>query len=239
MNKFRSIFVLWVLGFAILSTGCSRESQQQYAFINFLQKDVIPRNSGILIPNANTRKKIGSYSTHYSVIVEYNKDLLEKVSRPLEKAQREYQDAVKPETSIKDRKEAIFKYQEALKSIKEILDAEAASVELKFAGMTQPDEVKDVYNQAFEKLVRTPTIGLKTFLIPATEEVLNKNLEFLEYISKTHGVEIKDGVIQVDKNIKGYESILIQLQKMQGELRKMDIYIEEKYADFMRQAISR
>lgn len=240
MNKrFRFIFVLWVLGFVLLLPGCSRELQQQHAFISFLQKDVIPRNSGFIIPNSNMRKKFGVYAAHYSVIVEYNKTISEKVSKPLEKLQREYQETVKPESSVEERKEAIIKYREALQLIRETLDKEFAAVESKLATLNQPDEVKEVYLQAVEKHVRTPVKNLK-ILIPSIETMLNKNLDLLDYIAANKGkVEIKDGMIQVDRNKKDYQSTLDHLDGMQKEIRDMADTIQTQYAEFMRQSVSK
>jgi len=240
MNKrFRFIFVLWALGFAVLFTGCSRELQQQHAFISFLQKDVIPRNSGFLIPNSATRKKFGVYAAHYSLIVEYNKIILDKVVKPLEKSQREYQGAEKPETNAEERKEAIIKHREELKSIEEALDKEFAAVELKLAALEQPDEVKEVYVQAVEKHVRIPATGLKN-LISSIELMLNKSLDLMDYIIANKGkVEIKDGMIQVDINKRDYQSTLDRLDEMQREIRDMADAIQVQHTGNVRQSIGR
>lgn len=240
MNKrFRSVLVFCTLSLAVLLTGCNSESKQQIAFINFLQKDVIPRNSGFLIPNADTRKKFGVYAAHYSLIVEYNKILLERVSKPLEKLQREYQDAVKPETSAEERKEAIIEYREALQAIKKILDKEFASVESKIEALSQPDEVKGVYARAVEKHVHIPGQDLRD-LIVSIEMMLNKNLDLLDYIIANKGkVELKEGMIEVDRNKKDYQSTLDRLYKMQSEIREMADIIQAQHTEKLRQLINK
>jgi cysteinyl-tRNA synthetase len=235
MNKrLHVILALWVLGFVVLLAGCSRELQQRQAFINFLQKEVIPRNSGILIPNRAMRDKFGIYATHYDVIVEYNKAMLERVGKPLEKLQREYQDAMKPEATVEERKAAIIKYREALQSVDATLDKVFATTESEIAALNQPDELKEVYSQAVEKHVRIPAMALKN-MIPATEEMMNKNLDLLDYIIANRGkVEIKDGMIQVDKNKDKDHTILTRLNEMQAEILKMAKSIETQHGEFTR-----
>jgi cysteinyl-tRNA synthetase len=236
MNK-RFHFTLWMLCFVVLLTGCGRESQQRQAFINFLQKEVIPRNSGILIPNKAMRNKFGIYTAHYDVIVEYNKAMLEKVGRPLEKLQREYQDAMKPEATVEERRAAIIKYREALYSIETTLDKVLAATESEIAALDQPDELREVYIQATEKHVRIPAQALKA-MIPATEEMMNKNLDLLDFITANRGkVEIKDGMIQVDRNKDKDQSALTRLNEIQAEILKIAKSIESQHGEFTRQSI--
>jgi len=239
MNKhFRSVFILCMLGFAMLLAGCSRELQQQHAFISFLQKEVIPRNSGFLIP-PDMHKKFGDYAAHYNVIVDYNKTILSKVTKPLEKLQREYQDAMKPETSVEGRKDAIIKYRDALQLIGTSLDTEYAAVESKLAALNQPPNVKEVYGQAVEKHIRIPAKSLKD-LIVAIKAMLNKNLDWLDYIILNKGtVEIKDGMIQVDRNKKDYQVTLTRLEEMQKEIRDMDDAIQAQHTEITRQSIGK
>jgi hypothetical protein len=238
MNK--RFFTLWILGFVVLLlSGCGRELQQRQAFISFLQKEVIPRNSGILIPNKAMRNKFGIYATHYDVIVEYNKAMLERVGRPLEKLQREYQDALKPEATVEERKAAIIKYREALQSIEATLDKVLTTTESEVAALDQPEELKEVYFQAVEKHVRIPARALKN-MIPATEEMMDKNLDLLDYIIANRGkVEIKDGMIQVNRNKDKDQSTLTHLNEMQAEILKMAQSIQSQHAEFTRQSVGK
>jgi len=240
MNKrFHSVLVLWMLAVVMLLTGCGRELQQRQAFISFLQKEVIPRNSGLSIPSKAKRKKFGIYAMHYDVIVEYNKAVFERVGRPLERLQREYQDAMKPEASVEERKSAIAKYREALQSIEDALDKELATTESEVARLEQPDELKEVYLQAVEKHVRIPAQALKA-MIPATREMLSKNLDLLDYILANKGkVEIKDGMIQVDRNKDRDQSTLARLNEMQAEILKMAEAIRAQYNEFTQQIMGR
>jgi len=240
MNKcFHSILVLWMISLVALLAGCSRELQERQVFINFLQKEVIPRNSDLLIPTKVMRKKLGIYVTHYDVIVEYNKAVLEKVLRPLEKLQREYQGAMKPEANVEERRNAIIKYRGALHSIEATLDKELATTESEVEKLNQPDELKEVYTQAVEKHVRIPAKALKA-MIPATIKMMDKNLDLLEYITANKGkVEIKDGMIQVDRNKDKDQSVLTRLNDMQAEILRMGQAIQAQHSQFTRQSISK
>ncbi|MCL1825646.1 MAG: DUF3053 family protein [Betaproteobacteria bacterium] len=240
MNKrFCSVLVLWMLGLVVLLAGCSKELQQRQTFIGFLQKEVIPRNSGLLIPTKAMRKKFGIYTAHYDVIVEYNKAMLEKVGRPLEKLQREYQDAVKPEANIGERRKAIITYRETLQPIKAALDTELAMTESKVEKLDQPDELKEIYSQAVEKHVRIPAKALKA-MIPAIEAMMDKSLELLDYIIANKGkVEIRDGMILVDRNKDKDQATLTRIEAMQAEIRSMEHAIQSQHKEFIRQSIGK
>jgi len=240
MNKrFYSVSVLWMLCLVALLTGCGREAQQRQAFISFLQKEVIPRNSGILIPDRATRKKFGVYATHYDVIVESNRAILEKVGRPLERLQREYQDAMKPEANVEERRAAIIKFREALQSIEITLDNELATTGVEIEKLSQPDDLEGVFIKAVEKHIRTPSKSLKA-MIPAIEKMMSKNLDLLDFIAANKGkVEIKDGMIQVDRNKDKDQSVLMHLNEMQTEILKMAQAIQRQHNEFTRQSISK
>jgi len=235
MNKHaRSLLILWLLGIAITLTGCGRELQQRQAFITFLQKDVIPRNSVILIPTKAMRKKFGEYASHYDVIIDFNMAMLEKIKQPLDKLQREYSEAMKPEATVKARTVATKKYRESLQEIEKTLDEELENAEGRINQFVQPSELKSVYTQAFDKHVRLPANALKA-LIPATRELLDKNLVLFDFVSANKGkIEIRDGMIQVKDR-----STLARLDEMRADIAKMEQSIRNQYADFTKQSMGR
>ena len=231
-SHFLIVFCLLVL--VALLSGCGREVQQRQALTSFLQKEVIPRNSGILVPTKAIRKKFGDYATHYDIIVNYNKAMLEQIGRPLEKSYREYAEAMKPEAGVKKRMEATVKYREQLLSFEIILGKELATAESQIAGLNQPEDLRVVYEQAVEKHVRIPARAFK-LMIPAIIAMLNKNQELLDFISANKvKIEIKDGMIQVKD-----QSTLAQLNAMQAEISKMEKDIEAQHNEFARQAVGR
>jgi len=235
MNKHvRSLLILWLLGVAITLTGCGRELQQRQAFITFLQKEVIPRNSGILIPTKAMRKKFGEYASHYDVIIDFNKAMQEKIGRPLDKLQREFSEAMKPEATVKARTAATTKYRESLQEIEKTLDDELAVAEGRINQLVQPSELKTVYTQAVDKHVRFPAKALKA-MIPATREMLDKNLALLEFVGANKGkIEIRDGMIQVKDR-----STLARLNEMQADIAKMAQSIQAQHTEFTRQSMGK
>ncbi|MDR0563362.1 MAG: DUF3053 domain-containing protein [Azoarcus sp.] len=237
MNKhFRSIVILWAACFAFLLavTGCSREPQERQAFISFLQKEVIPRNSALPLPIRTVRKKFGVYAPQYDIIVNYNKATIEKIVKPLDKLQLEYADAMKPESNVKERRDATLKYRQALLPIAEIHDKELAIAESQIAALSQPEDLQSAYLRAVEKHVRIPAKVLKT-MIPSTIEMLDKNLELLDFITASKGkVEIRDGMIQVKD-----QSTLAKLNAMQGDISKMAHAIQIQHNELTRQSFGK
>lgn len=232
MNKrFHSLIVLWMIAAALLLTGCGRELQQRHAFIGFLQKEVIPRNSGLLIPTKTMRKKFGEYAPHYDVIVDFNTTMHEKVSKPLDRLQRDFAEAMKPEAGVKERKAATTKYMTALAEIGQALDTELALAEEKIAALQQPNELKAVFTQAVDKHVRLPAHTLKS-MVPVTNEMLKKNLALLDFVLANKGkILIKDGMIQVTD-----QSALSRLNQMQADIAKTAQAIQAQHNAFIQQA---
>ncbi|MDR3213245.1 MAG: DUF3053 domain-containing protein [Azoarcus sp.] len=220
-----------MIGLAVLLTGCGRELQQRHAFIGFLQKEVIPRNSGLIIPTKTMRKKFGEYAVHYDVIVDFNTTMHEEVGRPLDKLQREFAEAMKPEAEVKERKAATIRYRKSLSEIAQKLDAELARTEERIAALQQPGDLEIVFTQAVDKHVRLPAHTLKT-MIPATSEMLNKNLVLLDFVVANKGkILIKDGMIQVRD-----QSTLTELNQMQADIARTAQAIQAQHNEFTQQS---
>jgi hypothetical protein len=229
-KHFSSFLVLWMIGIVLLFTGCGRELQQRHAFSGFLQKEVIPRNSGLIIPSTSMRKKFGEYAAHYDVIVDFNNGMHEKVGRPLDKLQREFAVAMKPSAEINERKAATIEYMNALMEIETILDAELTRTEQRIASLQQPAELQAVFIQAVDKHVRLPAQTLKR-MIPTTVEMLKKNLALLDFIVANKGkISIKDGMIQVKD-----QSALAQLNRMQADIAQAAQAIQAQHTEFTQQ----
>jgi septal ring factor EnvC (AmiA/AmiB activator) len=229
-KHFHSFVALWMLGIVVLLAGCGRELQQRHAFIGFLQKEVIPRNSGLIIPTKTMRKKFGEYAVHYDAIVDFNNAMHEKVGRPLDKLQRDFAEAMKPEAEVNERKAATVQYMKSLAEIGKILDEEFSRAEERISAFQQPAELQAVYAQAVEKHVRLPAQALK-LMIPATSEMLDKNLALLDFVVANKGkILIKDGMIQVRD-----QSTLTQLNRMQADIAKTAQAIQTQHTEFMQQ----
>ncbi|MDR0703145.1 MAG: DUF3053 domain-containing protein [Azoarcus sp.] len=227
-KHFHSFLVM--LGVILLLAGCGRELQQRHAFVGFLQKEVIPRNSGLIIPTKTMRKKFGDYAAQYDAIVDFNSAIHEKVGRPLDKLQRDFAEAMKPEAGVNERKAATVKYMDSLAEIEETLDMELTRAEQRIAAFQQPAELQAVFRQAIDKHVRLPARTLK-LMIPATNEMLKKNLDLLDFVVANKGkILIKDGMIQVKD-----PTTLAKLNRMQADIAKTAQAIQAQHTDYMQQ----
>jgi len=180
------------------------------------------------------RKKFGEYASHYDVIIDFNKSMQEKIVLPLDKLQREFSEAMRPEATVKARTTATTRYRQSLQQIEKTLDDELALAEGKIARLVQSNDLKAVYTQAVDKHVRFPAKALKA-MIPATCELLDKNLALLEFIGSNKGkVEIRDGMIQVKDR-----STLARLNEMQADIAKMAKNIQSQHNEFTRQSMGK
>jgi hypothetical protein len=226
-----SLLVAWASVSILLTTGCDREPQQRQTFIEFLKKEVeTPRKNALEIPTPAMRKRYGNYAAYYDVIIDFNRAVATDVSKPISRLYRECRAVLnKPDSSVTERREAIIKLRDALRQIEKSLDDELATAEAKAAALNQPNNLKIVYFQAFDKYVRLPTREVKAILIP-TNELLEKYLAMLNFFDAHKGkIEIRDGMIQIND-----PKLTTELNAIQAEITKMEQGIQEKHAEFAR-----
>lgn len=229
MNRlFRGFVVLFgvVLVSAMLG-GCGREVLQRQAFINFLQYDVLPRNTGLPLPPGSLRKKFGNYASDYDILVEFNNNFTKKIVKPMETLQQAYTTAMMPESPQSARREATVQYRNFIISqLSAMIEDELAATEAKIKLLNQPDDLKDVYTQTVNKYIRQPSRTLQE-IIPAVADMLNRNLELLDYVDANAGkIEIKDGFYSVKDPAISRKLVDLQSAITASAQRVQDVHSE-------------
>jgi hypothetical protein len=232
MHKhFHSLIVAWIGAAVLLTAGCDREPQQRQTFIDFLKKEAeTPRKNALEIPTPAMRKRYGNYAPYYDVIIDFNKTISTDISKPINRLYRECRAVLnKPDSSVTERREAITKLRDALQKIEKSLDSELAIAEAKAAVLSQPNNMKIVYFQVFDKYVRHPARELKATLAP-TDELLGKYLAMLDFFDAHKGkITIQDGMIQIND-----PKLTAQLNAIQAEITQMEQTIQAKHTEFTR-----
>jgi hypothetical protein len=232
MHKlFHSLLVAWIGATVLFSTGCDREPQQRQTFIDFLKKEVeSPRTNALEIPTPAMRKRYGLYAMYYDVIIDFNKTISTNVSKPIRRMYRECRTVLNsPEASVEERRAAIIKLRDALIQVEKSLDDELAIAEAKAAALNQPNNLKIVYFQVFDKYVRIPAREVKAILAP-TNELLGKYLDMLNFFdAHKNKIEIRDGMIQIND-----PKLTSQLNAIQAEITRMEQSIQAKHEEFAR-----
>ena len=183
------LFCLMLLFLAVL-TGCGdEEPSQRKAFIRFLQERVI-EPSGILLPSPSRdeKKSFGPYLEHYEIMQVFQntmtKDTTKNARHLLDLAELETLDAInKAKKSLRAATKEAEKLQGSVAILREKTDKARAKLK-------QPDDLKAVYDKAYEKVVLKPS-ETATVAFKAIEDMFAATLELLDFIdTHNHDMEI-------------------------------------------------
>jgi Protein of unknown function (DUF3053) len=175
-----SIAALVITAFALAACG-DNEAAQRKSFIEFLQTRIIDK-PGVHVPqlNAELESKLGGYAKHYAVITTFHSGMDESVSGFFNKAVR-----VASVTSIADavqRRDDIAAARAQIAAMRATLGEKLAAAEAARAGLAQPDDLKPVYEAAFDRDVRSTVKGFQSEL-PLYEDALGSMLKLADFIN--------------------------------------------------------
>jgi hypothetical protein len=171
-----------LVAFAWGLAGCGdQEPAQRKAFIEFLQTRIIDK-PGVHVPvlTADLQDKVGVYAGHYAVITTFNSEMDQSMKGFLPKAMR-----VGSVTSIADavsRRDDIAAMRGEMADVRAALAQKLAAAEAARAGLSQPDDLKAVYEAAFDRLVRSTANGFQNEL-PLFENAMQSILALTDYLN--------------------------------------------------------
>ena len=229
MNKrFHSLLGLWVVGIALVVSGCGNEAKQRQNFIDFLQKDVIEKKGvAYAIPSKDLRESFGDYARQYDVIIDFHRGMNERTGKSLGKISGEFSSVMKRNTDIGERKKVLADLRNAVVEVEKNLDEELASAEAKVAGFNQPDDLKAVYDLAFDKKVRAHAKGVKA-LMPGLSGMLDNISELFEFMDANQDkIRIQGRVVRTND-----QTTSTQFNKLTAKLNARAQDFQKQYRDF-------
>lgn len=157
VSKLRAagLAALVVLVSALAACGDS-EPDQRKAFTKFL--DDINHRAGVhfLVPTDEDRVAFGDYMRHYTVILDFNKDMKTMSS--------DYQNSLKglgptgPQTleQMATRRQDFARIKDATTKVMQAFETRLAKANTERSALPQPDDLKAVYGKTFDKLITAP-----------------------------------------------------------------------------------
>ncbi|MEN3930155.1 DUF3053 family protein [Microvirga sp. W0021] len=137
-------------------TACGdKEPEQRKAFIEFLQKDVIPRAPNVIYMKDEQKKAFGPYADHYQLILDFNT------------TQNETTSVMNKFSALRSKMTNMQGIQQNWKEISELrnvlmnkviadLKVNLEKIKGQVAALKQPDDLKPVFAEAFSKSVEMP-----------------------------------------------------------------------------------
>lgn len=211
--------------------ACGGEPAQRRAFGTFLQTRVIDV-SGTRVPELTPEEKktFGVYAGDYAIISRFHAGMSERVTEPNNQLMKTT--VVRSIGDILAQREEIAAAKAQMMGLRQALDEEQARADAARARLTQPDDLKPRYDQAYEKLVTVPANAYRE-VFPTIDGVFGSSLKIADYV-KAHEnkidisgrvVRVADPVVQKELG-RLLEELTAEGEKVTQAQRKMQDVVQ-------------
>lgn len=221
-------FLLLVFLLTPLVACSDSETEQRQAFIEFLQTRVI-NHGPVSVPQLTKAetKQLGPYAKQYAIITDFHDALNERVQKPMVSIMA--RGSTSSVHDIVQRSDELAKVREGLRGVHAAIDEEIARSDTARAALKQADDLKPVYDTAYEKTITIPAQTFKT-IFPAIDESFGVTLRLADYI-KQHGdtihisgsmIQVSDPAVQAEVNemLQDLNARARQMNDAQAKLQK-------------------
>jgi hypothetical protein len=167
---------------AIVVTGCDDEPAQRKAFIAFLQNRIIDK-PGLHVPHPNPEeaKSLGGYAAQYAIITDFNDGLDRSVAKPMQEAIN--RGAVHSIDEVVTRRADFLAARDGIAQLRAALDKQLAAADAAHAALKQPDDLKPVFDQAFERDVTIPARAFAN-IVPDLSQALTAIVDLGDFLDQ-------------------------------------------------------
>ena len=204
-SLFRPFLVL-VAALPLMLAACGdKEPEQRAAFTQVLQTRIVDK-PGVRVPKLTEeeKKSFGDYAAHYAIITDFNAGMdasVKPLSGILQKGQ------VRSVNDIVTRREDLKSVRAGLNDMNAALKEHRAKADAAHAQLKQPEDLKAVYDKAYEKTITLPadTFGDVLPQINATYDVTLKIADYVEANKSKieisgNSVTVTDPAVQAELN---------------------------------------
>lgn len=202
----------WLLALALplLLTACgSSEPDQRAAFKQFLQTRIIDK-PGVHVPKLTPEesKSFGDYTQHYAVITDFNSGM-DASMKPLNGFVQK--GAFHSLGDVIERRDDLKTVQTGVNDLVAQLKQQLAKADAAHAQLKQPDDLKTVYDSAYDRTVTVPANTLLT-VMPQVNGTFESGLKVADYVDAHKAqIQINGSVIQVtDPKVQAELNTLLQ-----------------------------
>ncbi|MNX72056.1 hypothetical protein D3C86_1033930 [compost metagenome] len=199
-------FLLLVAALPLVLAACGdKEPEQRAAFTQFLQTRIVDK-PGVRVPQLTDeeKKSFGDYAAQYAVITDFNSGMDASV-KPLSGIMQK--GAMRSLNDIVTRRDDLKTVQGALNDMNAALKEQQAKADAARGQLKQPDDLKAVYDKAYEKTVSLPADTFRDVL-PQLNATFDSSLKIADYVEAHKAqieisgpiVKVKDPAVQTELN---------------------------------------
>ncbi|RSZ42662.1 MULTISPECIES: DUF3053 domain-containing protein [unclassified Variovorax] len=229
IRRLGAMSLLVAFSLALVACG-NKEAEQRKAFITFLQARVLDR-PGLHVPTPSAEEKasFGDYAQHYAVITDFNEGMNKSVSQPM--TQIMAKGALRSIADLPARRDDLKAAKDGLTGLRTALDQQAAKADAAHAQLKQPDDLKQVYDKAFDRTVTVPATTFKE-VFPALDTVFDSALAIGDFLEKNKSkiqiagssITVTDPAVQAELN-KMLQQLNGQSAAINAAQRKMQAVV--------------
>ncbi|MYZ41617.1 DUF3053 domain-containing protein [Schauerella aestuarii] len=213
----------------LLLAACGdKEPEQRAAFSQFLQTRIIDKpGTRVPQPTEEEKKSFGDYASHYAVITDFHAGMNKSVT-PLGTALQ--QGSISSVNDLVARRGDLEKARTTMTEIRTAIEKQQADADAARAKLKQPDDLKKVYDMAYDRTVTQPANGFKT-VFPLADASLQRAIETADYVEKNKSkIEINGAIVRVsdpkvqaelNRRLQAMNEQAAGLNKAQADMQKM------------------
>jgi hypothetical protein len=187
--------VAGIVCIAFLVVGCDQEPTQRKAFIEFLQTRIIDK-PGVHVPHLtyDEAKSFGDYAKQYAIITDFNDGLDQSIAKPMEEAMN--RGAIRSIDDVVTRHADFIAVRDGVGQLREAIDKQLATAAAAHTALKQPDDLKTVFDKAYERDVTAPAKAFED-IFPDISEVMTAVIDLGNFIDQHKDkVKIVGSVVQ-------------------------------------------
>ncbi|MBW0006070.1 MAG: DUF3053 family protein [Hyphomicrobiales bacterium] len=179
----RFLVMALMAGLGLAACG-DDEASQRKAFTEFLQTRILDKK-GLHVPKPSDdeMKSFGPYAKDYGIILGFNDAMDKNVATRMSQAISN--GMPRSLADLTARRADLASVMDGMRTIRATLDAELAKADAAHAALKQPDDLKSVYDKAYERTVTIPATTVKE-IFPAVDTIFEAAQNLVNFIDQHH-----------------------------------------------------
>lgn len=172
---------VWVVMVVMQLAACGdSEGDQRKAFMEYLQNTVMRSGQNLPTLSEDQKQKFGNYANDYQVLLTFSHQVKQDVSNSLAPVINTLGDIRVPQDYVQQH-DALAQELGALNMLGQRVQSAQAQADTAHAAMKHPEDLKAIYNQAYDSIVTRPANGL-TPVIPALAGFAQEVVQVGDYL---------------------------------------------------------